>query len=124
MRKNALWNCRNPFQGSEKRVLVVCSAGLLRSPTCAWLLSQYNYNTRSCGIHDYALIQFDEVLLEWADIIIFVEDSLYQQCSFDIPISKQLIILDIPDTFSYKDPELLSIIHTQCIEKKLIHEKD
>lgn len=124
MRKNALWNCRNPYQGDEKKLLVVCSAGLLRSPTCAWLLSQYQYNTRSCGIHDYALILLDEVLVEWADIIVFVEDSIYSQCGIDFPIQKHLIILDIPDSFAYKDPELLSIIHSQCIKKGLIHEKD
>jgi len=62
MRMNALHNCTNPHQGTSKKILTVCSGGLLRSPTLANVLHKnYNYNTRSCGVHDYALIQFDEV---------------------------------------------------------------
>ena len=102
MRKNALWNCRNPFQGSEKRVLVVCSAGLLRSPTCAWLLSQYKYNTRSCGIHDYALIQYDDVLEHWADEIVVMNPELV----IDTMPKEKTTVLNIPDIFEYMDKTL------------------
>jgi predicted protein tyrosine phosphatase len=75
--KNRLYNCKNPYQGNYKKVLTVCSAGLLRSPTIAWVLSQdpWNYNTRSCGVHDYALIMLDDVLLTWADEIVVVDDE-------------------------------------------------
>ena len=61
---NKLHNLRNPFQGEAKKVLCVCSAGLLRSPTAAIILQRdYGFNTRSCGINpDYALIDFDEIL--------------------------------------------------------------
>ena len=46
--RNRLSNVNNRFQGNFKRVLYVCSAGLLRSPTLAEILSQapYNFNTR------------------------------------------------------------------------------
>lgn len=48
---NRIANASNKFQGSYKRVLCVCSAGLLRSPTAALVLSKdpYNFNTRACG---------------------------------------------------------------------------
>ena len=53
---NALHNVTNPYQGSEKRVLCLCSAGLLRSARLAQILQQdYNYNTRNAGVSDYAL---------------------------------------------------------------------
>lgn len=67
---NRIFNSGNPNQGDYKRMLCVCSAGLLRSPTTAYVLSQapYNYNTRAAGlVADFALIPVDEVLLRWAE---------------------------------------------------------
>ena len=48
---NRLHNVRNPNQGPAKRVLCLCSAVLLRSPTVAWVLGKapYDYNTRAAG---------------------------------------------------------------------------
>ena len=47
---NRLGNSRNIYQGKDKRVLCVCSAGLLRSPTAANVLhKEFGYNTRACG---------------------------------------------------------------------------
>ena len=48
---NRLGNSKNPYQGDFKKVLCVCSAGLLRSPTAAWVLSNapFNFNTREIG---------------------------------------------------------------------------
>lgn len=123
IRMNALHNCKNPYQGSEKKVLTVCSAGLLRSPTLAWFLGQHNYNTRSCGIHDYALIPLDQVLLEWADIIIFMHQSIRDALSTNF-INKQVYVFDIPDIYGYKDKELLDKLNTQCIIHKLIFNEE
>ena len=64
---NRLANTHNHYQGDAKRVLCVCSAGLLRSPTAAFVLSQepFGFNTRAAGIaEDFALIVVDDVLLE------------------------------------------------------------
>lgn len=111
MRRNALHNVNNPYQGTAKKVLCVCSAGLLRSPTAAVVLQQkYGYNTRSCGIHDYALIQYDEVLEHWADEIVVVNGNL--ALDFNFPKDK-LIVLDIPDMYDYMNPELQNIIIEQ-----------
>ena len=72
MRMNRLFNCSNPYQGKAKKVLCVCSAELLRSPTAAVILQQeYGYNTRAVGVEDsFALIPIDDVLIEWADEIV------------------------------------------------------
>jgi predicted protein tyrosine phosphatase len=112
---NRLHNCKNPHQGPYKKVLSVCSAGLLRSPTIAWVLSQdpYNYNTRACGIHDYALVPLDQVLLTWADEIVCVQSDhevvvrkLLEDCGLKTPVFNLLI----PDKFEYRNPELIEMI--------------
>lgn len=111
-RINALHNCSNPYQGQYKKVLCVCSAGLLRSPTTAIVLQRtYNYNTRACGVHDYALIQFDDVLGTWADEIVCVEQSIAN----NIPdqFKDKVITLNIPDRYEYMNPELQEIIKEQ-----------
>ena len=60
----------NSYQGDYKRVLTVCSANMLRSPTMAHVLSAepYNFNTRSAGIAGFALIPVTEELLSWVDV--------------------------------------------------------
>lgn len=46
----------NPYQGKDKKVLFVCSAGILRSATAARIYGR-KYNTRCAGTGlDYALI--------------------------------------------------------------------
>ena len=72
---NRLANSSNRWQGKYKRVLCICSAGLLRSPTAAFVLSQepYNYNTRAAGLtKEFALIPVDEVLLNWAQEVVCI----------------------------------------------------
>ena len=107
-RMNALWNCKNPHQGNFPKVLCVCSAGLLRSPTIAYVLSQEGYNTRAAGVHDYALVPVDEVLLEWADFIVCadVEHTSILRAQTD----KEIITLNIPDKYGFRDLELVQLI--------------
>jgi len=118
-RNNALWNCKNPNQGVFKKVLCVCSAGLLRSPTIAWVMGNNGYNTRACGVHDYALIEIDEVLLEWADLIVCANTDI-----FDIVTrkthNKDIADLKLPDQFEYREPTLVRLIEEKLKELKLI----
>lgn len=119
VRKNALWNCKNPHQGDYKRVLTVCSAGLLRSPTIAWYIeNNSDYNCRAVGIHDYALIQLDEVLIKWADLIICADEEKYQlimNMYEDAIGDKPVFNFDIPDIYEYKNQDLLNIIADKCV---------
>lgn len=114
--RNRLFNAGNTAQGDAKRVLTVCSAGLLRSPTMAWVLSNapYNFNTRSCGAsRSFALIVLDEVLIAWADTIVFMspEAKLEADMYFDFKtadVSPEIIVLDVPDEYGTRDPALVS----------------
>lgn len=109
---NRLANCHNRYQGDAKRVLCVCSAGLLRSPTTAWVLGQepYNYNTRAAGLStEYALIPVDDVLIKWADEVVCMDiyqaDELKERFGVENPK-----VLSIPDMFRYKDETLIRMI--------------
>ena len=79
---NQLQNSRNYFQGGDHRVLTVCSAGLLRSPTMANVLHrEFGYNTRSCGTYeDFALNPISTALLYWAKEVVFADQG-HQEAS-------------------------------------------
>lgn len=119
---NRMWNIRNPNQGKAKKVLCVCSAGLLRSPTLAWVLSNppYNYNTRAAGADkDHALIPVDDVLLNWADEVVFVEEYIKElTVAFHKIDGMNIRVLKIQDVYQFKDLKLVEIIREQYGEPK------
>lgn len=124
MDANRLYTCKNPYQGTTKKVLCVCSAGLLRSPTAAVVLSQepFNYNTRAAGIHDYALVQVDSVLVTWADEIVVMEKYMldwltggWDKAPPELD-GKPIIVLDIKDQYEYRNPELMALIKQRYLE--------
>ena len=107
---NRLATSRNPYQGDTKRVLCVCSAGLLRSPTVAWILSNppFNFNTRAAGDRsEFALIQVDDVLLNWADEIVCMERHHAQDLPQDH--GKPVHVLNLPDQFPFRHPDLVRL---------------
>lgn len=131
---NRMWNAKNPNQGDFVKALCVCSAGLLRSPTLAWILSNdpFNMNTRAAGAsHSHALIKLDEVLLNWADVVVFANKENYYEARFNFPTwlawlddndndndetGVPYVILDIPDRYRTRDPELIKIATKQLEE--------
>lgn len=113
---NQMANASNQWQNDAKRVLCVCSAGLLRSPTLAeYLTKEYGYNTRACGTsEEYALIPISEALVHWADLVVFVNEENYADVQDEKILShKKVVVLDLPDEFGRNDPELLEHIDIQ-----------
>jgi predicted protein tyrosine phosphatase len=116
---NRLANCHNKYQGPFKRVLCVCSAGLLRSPTIAWVLSNepYNCNVRVVGaVTEYALVPVDQALIEWADEIVCAEEEhanailrMLKKWNVD-PDSATIRVLGVPDQYPFRAPELVDAI--------------
>ena len=113
---------RNPYQGSSKRWLFVCSAGLLRSPTGAALAIKHGINARSCGSNfNYALIPCSANLINWADKIIFVnsenlwqlEDNFLGHSELLAQIEQKQVVLNIPDNFEYMDAELVQMFEDE-----------
>jgi predicted protein tyrosine phosphatase len=117
---NRLANCHNKYQGQYKKVLCVCSAGLLRSPTTAYVLAnEFDCNTRAAGLTtEYALIPVDRVLIEWADEIVCMDESQAEKLRTLYGTDKPIISLNIPDQFQYRDPELIELIRKAYKEIK------
>ena len=106
---NRKWNAKNPNQGKFERVLCLCSAGLLRSPTTAVIMAQKGFNTRAAGLEkDFALIPVDDVLFEWADSVVVMDFTQAERVSemFDGTIYN----FSLPDEFEYMHPDLVSLI--------------
>jgi len=114
--RNQMGNAGNVYQNNDKRVLCVCSAGLLRSPTLAQYLQQtYGYNTRACGTaEEYALIPISEALVQWADLVVFVSPENFHAVKEEPCLKhRPCIVLDLPDQFERNQPELLAAIKEQ-----------
>lgn len=110
----------NPNQGTDKRLLFVCSAGLLRSATGANLYAKKGHNTRNCGTHEYALIPLSVNLIAWADNIIFVNGDNYKKAlnvfegdDMVHMLIEKSYVLNIPDIFAYNDPMLIRFLEEQ-----------
>lgn len=97
-------------EGNFRRVLCVCSAGILRSATIAWVLSNEPYccNTRAVGLGDYALIRVTPQLLQWADEIVCADKE--QHDAITRMTDKPVHCLHIPDQYDFRSPELVSAI--------------
>jgi len=106
----------NPYQGKDKKVLFVCSAGILRSATAARIYG-HKYNTRSAGTGlDYALIPLSERLMDWADEIVFVNKTNYEQACYDFDMEAYkdyTKVLNIPDQYPHKDAKLIKAFEEQ-----------
>ena len=120
--RNQMHNINNPYQGKEKKVLTVCSAGLLRSATLQnFLIKEYGYNVRNCGTEDYALIPISEALVKWADEIVFVNLENFNRVRFDLEeygLIEKTIVLDIPDMYAFNDSRLVDICREQYEDAK------
>lgn len=109
---NRIWNCKNPNQGKALKVLCVCSAGLLRSPTAANVLHrEFGFNTRAVGItKEYALTLLEDVHLHWADEIVCMESWMAYNIEDRLERlnlqDKSLYALNVKDEYEYMDEEL------------------
>jgi predicted protein tyrosine phosphatase len=108
----------HPCQGQDKKVLFVCSAGILRSATAARLYSHV-YNTRCAGSEDYALIPVTPDLLLWADQVVFVKEENYWSIvnRFDLDTFQvDVVILNIDDKYDHMEAGLVELFNSQYEE--------
>lgn len=106
----------NLYEGTDKKVLFVCSAGILRSATAARIYGR-KYNTRCAGTGmEYALIKLDTILMDWADEIVFVHPWTYDQAGFYfdlVPYKAKIKMLDIPDEYDHMAAPLIDAFEQQ-----------
>lgn len=130
--RNRLANTKNGYQGHFKRVLCVCSAGALRSPTLAWILSNdpFNFNTRAVGTEEYAIVPIDLAVVAWADEIVTFQQYQYDLVQtmltqlrgdeysrgFNLFGNAKLHLWNVPDQYGYRDPQLIEILSEKAYE--------
>lgn len=106
----------NPYQGADKKVVFVCSMGILRSATAARLYSQ-KYNTRSAGTDREALVPLTPLLVEWADELVFVNQENFQiymkHMALETGYEPNIRVLDIPDEYEHMHPRLVDAFREQ-----------
>lgn len=96
-----------------KRLLFVCTSNLDRSP-CAEALFRNNKicEARSCGTMPHAETRITKEAITWADTIFCMEHEhkafLYQ--SFPAAFDKELVVLNIPNTYARNDPGLENLL--------------
>lgn len=99
-------------QGSYRRVLFVCSGGMLRSATAAqWAAAELSWNTRNCGTMAAALPPAHGNLLEWAEVIYCMEEEHRASLLARWPwAADKIVVLGIIDNFIYRSPELIELL--------------
>jgi predicted protein tyrosine phosphatase len=125
IKRNQLGVLFNAYQGKHRKVLTVCSAGCLRSPTAAHILSSdpWNFNTRCAGTSsEYAIIPVTEALIVWADVILVmdkfqwnnimdIQNKLAEESSHMFEYEhKPIHNLEIDDIYDYRNPKLVEIM--------------
>lgn len=110
----------NQFQGEYKKLLFVCSAGILRSATASTIASKMGYNARSCGSENYALIPISKNLIFWADHIFFMKTENFKNVTkmpFDDHtleiMGEKSTVWNIDDNFDYMHHKLVTMIEVK-----------
>lgn len=95
-------------------LLFICSKNQWRSPTAELLFkNHYTHQSRSAGTSDKARIKINETLINWADVVFVMERKHKLILTQRFPIvarNKTIIVLDIPDTYKFNDPQLISLL--------------
>jgi predicted protein tyrosine phosphatase len=128
--RNRLGVIHNSYQGNYTKVLCVCSAGCLRSPTAAHLLASppWNFNTRSCGLDvDWAIVPISAGLLEWSNEIVVMDSWQYDEVVGMLKIldiERAVHNLEIEDVYAYRDPELVKIMQDKFYKYLFVTKDD
>jgi predicted protein tyrosine phosphatase len=100
------------------RVLFLCRHNRMRSPTAERIFGKRaDLDVRSAGTASDALARVNENMLAWADLIFVMDDrqrlSLRRRFSGH-PSLEHLICLDIPDDFTFMQPELVELLQSRA----------
>ena len=92
------------------RVLFICNQNENRSKTAEELFKN-KFETKSAGL--YNIKPVTEKQLAWADVIVVMEEEQRSEIAKRFPkqcMQKRIICLDIPDVYTYNQPELISVL--------------
>ncbi len=109
---------RDEFFGLKvRRYLFVCSQNKLRSPTAEQIFAnRAGLEVSSAGTNHDAENPLTAELVEWADTIFVMERlhrSKVQQRYRPALKGKHIVCLDIPDNYTFMDPDLVDLLETR-----------
>jgi len=100
-------------------LLFICSRNRWRSRTAEDLFKRlYGYDVRSAGTAESARIKVNQKLLIWADLIFVMEREHKRRLQEKFPssiITKEVIVLNIPDEYQYMDNELVELLNDSVL---------
>ena len=92
------------------KVLFICNQNKHRSKTAEELFRN-KFETKSSGLFNKRPLTEGEVA--WADVILVMEEEQRLELAKRFPtyyLQKRILSLDIPDTYSYGQPELIDLL--------------
>ncbi|WP_029064120.1 hypothetical protein [Labrenzia sp. DG1229] len=102
------------IRGEFINVLFVCSRNRWRSPTAETLFRSFpGIRARSCGTSKAARKQVQNADIDWADLVIVMEDEHTSRLKarFRQSLNSEFIyVLDIPDEYQFMDPDLVDVL--------------
>ena len=100
-----------------KKLLFVCSENKLRSATAEAVFSEYEgVEAIGAGTNKDAATPVSGDLIEWADVILFMETMHRDKISAKykkLLKDKQMIVLDIPDNYQRMQTELIRLLEAK-----------
>lgn len=98
-----------------KKILFVCTANLDRSPTAEKMYQKVKgLDVKSAGIHGSSQCILTGDLLEWADLILVMEDHHKEYIINWMPeIAQKIIVLGIPNNYLFDETNLKKQIRSK-----------
>lgn len=100
-----------------KKLLFICSQNRLRSPTAEAVFSTWpGVEAMSAGLNHNAATPVSSDLIEWADVIVVMEQAHRNKLSKRFRASlkdKRIVVLGIPDEYDYMQPELIQLLEAK-----------
>ena len=91
-------------------ILFICNQNKHRSKTAEELFKG-KFNTKSAGLYNGNPVTVE--LLLWADVLVVMDELQRKELVRRFPkqtLQKKLITLDVPDTYYYQQPELITLL--------------
>jgi predicted protein tyrosine phosphatase len=100
-----------------RKILFVCHLNRVRSATAERLFcKRTDLDVRSAGTSSDAMVQVNARMLEWADVVITMDDSQRLAMEEMFPRHAALarvVCLQIPDDFTFLQPELVALLEAR-----------
>jgi predicted protein tyrosine phosphatase len=97
-------------------VLFICNQNRHRSKT-AEVVFRSQFDVASAGLYNETPVT--EVQIAWADLVVVMEEEQRAELGRRFPklyLQKRILSLDVPDTYSYGQPELIHLLQKRMAE--------